>query len=44
MLHKQGIVKFRKEGKLAFYALDDEHIGQLMLVALSHTGEVKEHV
>ena len=25
-LHKQGIVKFRKEGKLAFYSLDDEHI------------------
>lgn len=44
MLHKQGIVKFRKEGKLAFYSLDDEHIRQLMLVALSHTGEVKEHV
>ena len=29
-LHKQGIVKYRKEGKLAFYSLDDEHVKQLM--------------
>lgn len=43
-LHKQGIVKFRKEGKLAFYSLDDEHIRQLMMIALSHTSEVRVHV
>lgn len=43
-LHKQGIVKFRKEGKLAFYSLDDEHIRQLMMIALSHTSEVREYV
>ena len=40
-LHKQGIVKYRKEGKLAFYSLDDEHIIQLIVIALSHTKEVK---
>lgn len=40
-LHKQGIVKYRKEGKLAFYSLDDEHIKQLIVIALSHTKEVK---
>ena len=40
-LHKQGIVKFRKEGKLAFYSLDDEHIRQLMIFALAHKKEVK---
>ena len=34
-LHKQGIVKFRKEGKLAFYSLDDEHIRQIMMIALA---------
>ena len=28
-LYKQGIVKFRKEGKLAFYSLDDDHIKQI---------------
>lgn len=43
-LHKKGIVKYRKEGKLAFYSLDDEHIIQLMAIALAHTNEVKQHV
>ncbi|WP_394139086.1 ArsR/SmtB family transcription factor [Cytobacillus oceanisediminis] len=43
-LHKQGIVKFRKEGKLAFYSLDDDHIRQLMMIALAHKSEVKADV
>lgn len=43
-LHKQGIVKYRKEGKLAFYSLDDEHIKQLIEMALEHAQEVKSHV
>lgn len=43
-LHKQGIVKFRKEGKLAFYSLDDDHIRQLMMIALEHGNEVKTNV
>ncbi|MFC0562476.1 ArsR/SmtB family transcription factor [Halalkalibacter alkalisediminis] len=43
-LHKQGIVKFRKEGKLAFYSLDDSHIYQLIKIALSHSEEVKTDV
>jgi ArsR family transcriptional regulator, lead/cadmium/zinc/bismuth-responsive transcriptional repressor len=43
-LHKQGLVKFRKEGKLAFYSLDDEHVKQIMLIALAHKSEVKINV
>lgn len=43
-LLKQGIVKFRKEGKLAFYSLDDEHIKQIMTIALAHKREVKTNV
>ena len=39
-LHKQGVVRFRKEGKLAFYTLDDQHIKQIMMVALEHQEEV----
>ncbi|WP_062352306.1 ArsR/SmtB family transcription factor [Bacillus kwashiorkori] len=39
-LHKQGIVKYRKQGKLAFYSLDDEHIKQIMMIALAHKREV----
>lgn len=40
-LHKQGVVKFRKEGKMAFYSLDDDHIRQIMMIALAHKEEVK---
>lgn len=43
-LHKQVIVKFRKEGKLAFYSLDDEHIRQIMMIALALKKEVKINV
>ncbi len=43
-LHKQGVVKFRKEGKLAFYSLDDEHVNQLFVIALTHMKEVKVNV
>ena len=43
-LHKQGIVKFRKEGKLAFYSLDDEHIRQIMMIGLALKKEVKINV
>lgn len=43
-LHKQGIVKYRKEGKLAFYSLDDEHIKQLILIAMAHNKEMMVHV
>jgi len=43
-LNKQGIVKYRKEGKLAFYSLDDEHIKQLIVIALAHKKEVKVNV
>ncbi|MEC2074138.1 ArsR/SmtB family transcription factor [Alkalihalophilus marmarensis] len=42
-LHKQGILKYRKEGKLAFYSLDDHHIKQLLLIALEHKKEGKAH-
>lgn len=40
-LYKQGVVKYRKEGKLSFYSLDDEHIKQLMMIVLAHRQEVK---
>lgn len=43
-LYKQGIVKYRNEGKMAFYSLDDEHIKQLIVVALAHKKEVKDNV
>ncbi|MFD1415618.1 ArsR/SmtB family transcription factor [Oceanobacillus jeddahense] len=43
-LHKQKIVNYRKEGKLAFYSLDDEHIKQLISITLIHQKEEKTNV
>lgn len=43
-LNKQGILKFRKEGKLAFYSLDDAHIRQTMMIVLTHREEVTVNV
>ena len=43
-LHKQGIVNYRKEGKLAFYSLGNEHIRQIMMIALTNINEVKVNV
>ena len=40
-LHKHGLVNYRKEGKLAFYSLDDDHVKQLILIALEHYQELK---
>lgn len=40
-LLKYSIVKFRKEGKMAFYSLDDHHIKQLILIGLEHQKEVR---
>jgi len=43
LLNKWGLAKYRKEGKLAFYSLDDDHVKQLMLLALTHVREGKEN-
>jgi ArsR family transcriptional regulator, lead/cadmium/zinc/bismuth-responsive transcriptional repressor len=41
LLRNLGIAKYRKEGKLVFYSLDDEHVNQLILMALKHSEETK---
>lgn len=43
-LYTLGVVKFRKEGRLAFYSLDDDHIEQLFVHALAHEKEGKANV
>lgn len=40
-LYKEGIVTYEKHGKLAMYALDDDHIRQLMMTTLEHAEERK---
>ena len=39
VLRSQRLVRFRKEGKMAYYSLDDEHIVTLMGEALRHIRE-----
>ncbi|MBU9720016.1 MULTISPECIES: ArsR/SmtB family transcription factor [Bacillaceae] len=41
-LYKKGIVKYRKEGKLAFYSLDDHRIKDLIMTGLEQQREGKE--
>lgn len=36
LLKKSRIVKTRREGKMVYYSLDDEHIENLIDMALSH--------
>ena len=43
-LYKQGVVTFRKEGKLAFYSIEDQHIKQIMMIALTQRKEVTANV
>jgi len=38
-LHRKGLAKFRRQGKFAFYSLDDDHVIQLIEVAHAHSLE-----
>lgn len=40
LLRNMGLAKYRKEGKLVFYSLDDEHVKQLIELAFVHSKEV----
>jgi DNA-binding transcriptional ArsR family regulator len=42
LLHNMGLAKYRKEGKMVFYSLDDEHIKQLIAMAYQHQQERSE--
>ncbi|MCC2249563.1 MAG: ArsR/SmtB family transcription factor [Bacillota bacterium] len=39
LLRNMGLAKYRKEGKLVFYSLEDEHIHQLVTIAIVHAKE-----
>ncbi|MFC4735956.1 ArsR/SmtB family transcription factor [Bacillus daqingensis] len=41
LLHRLGLTKQRREGKLVYYSLDDEHVRQLILIAAAHQQERK---
>lgn len=42
-LRNVGLAKYRKEGKLVFYSLDDEHVKELIMNAMEHGKEGKGH-
>ncbi|WP_026575930.1 ArsR/SmtB family transcription factor [Bacillus sp. UNC438CL73TsuS30] len=37
-----GLAKYRKEGKLVYYSLDDDHVKQLIHIAFAHQEEVAD--
>lgn len=39
-LKQLGLAKYRKEGKLVFYSLEDEHVRQLVQLASTHSREL----
>ena len=39
-LKSLGLAKYRKEGKLVYYSLDDDHVKQLIHIAVTHQEEV----
>ena len=40
MLQKLGITKYRKEGKLVYYSVDDDHVKDLIQLAFAHQKEL----
>lgn len=41
LLKNLGIAKYRKEGKLVFYSLIDDHVKQLIHIAFKHQKEME---
>lgn len=41
-LKSLGLAKYRKEGKLVYYSLDDDHVKQLIRIAFEHQEEVRD--
>lgn len=39
LLRAKGIVRFRREGKIAYYSLADEHVHQLLTQMIQHIEE-----
>ncbi|WLD93626.1 metalloregulator ArsR/SmtB family transcription factor [Alkalihalobacillus sp. AL-G] len=41
LLRNMGLAKYRKEGKLVYYSLDDDHVRKIIQTAFSHIEEGK---
>jgi len=40
LLRSARLVKYRKEGKMAWYSLDDDHIANMLLQGLDHVDHI----
>ena len=40
-LREMRLVRYRKEGKIAYYTLDDDHIGALLAEGFRHVDELE---
>lgn len=40
VMRMAGLVKFRKEGRIAYYSLDDDHVLKMFTLGLSHLGNI----
>jgi ArsR family transcriptional regulator, lead/cadmium/zinc/bismuth-responsive transcriptional repressor len=41
LLKQYRLVRFRKSGKIVYYSLDDQHIGEVLAVGLNHVSEIR---
>jgi len=44
ILKQARLVKYRKEGKIAYYSLDDEHVRDVLHLGSKHINEVPEKI
>ena len=44
ILRRSRLVRSRRDGKSVFYALDDEHVGQIVGIATEHVAERRENL
>lgn len=44
LLRNMGLAKYRKEGKLVFYSLDDNHVRHLIMTGVEHANERVENL
>ena len=42
VLKQARLVKYRREGKVVYYSLDDDHVGIMFRQGLAHVGEGKK--
>ena len=43
LLRDMKLAKYRKEGKVVFYSLDDDHVRQLVYIAIVHAKEGEKY-